>query len=356
MAISDLIDSFSNKFTDTVFYKKDSELEYQIEALKKVQKKYPDNSSISKKLALCELGLKGEKEIEFELKNANIGMYVLHDINLEFEGLKAQIDYLIITPAKVYFIECKNLTGNITVNSKGEFTREWYYKGKKISEGIYSPLTQAERHVEVFKKMWKQTHKGLLNQYRYNKIDNWYVPLVVIANSKSILNIKYAPKEIKNKIIKSDNLVKLLKSDVEKTEKECLWNQKDMKECAFSVMDRYNNTIERNYEQELIDWIEESKKNQDKNDCKKEKQQLQRGSNIDIDSVLEIRKRLVEFRKEKSKAMNVPAYYIFTNDELDKILKLMPTSLDELKKTKILSPIKTKTHGEEILKIIMNGY
>jgi superfamily II DNA helicase RecQ len=180
--------------------------------------------------------------------------------------------------------------------------------------------------------------------------------LVVIANSKSILNIKYAPKEIKNKIIKSDNLVKLLKSDVEKTEKECLWNQKDMKECAFSVMDRYNNTIERNYEQELIDWIEESKKNQDKNDCKKEKQQLQRGSNIDIDSVHEIRKRLVEFRKEKSKAMNVPAYYIFTNDELDKILKLMPTSLDELKKTKILSPIKTKTHGEEILKIIMNGY
>lgn len=354
MAISDLIDSFSNKFTDTVFYKKDSELEYQIEALKKVQKKYPDNSSISKKLALCELGLKGEKEIEFELKNANIGMYVLHDINLEFEGLKAQIDYLVITPAKVYFIECKNLTGNITVNSKGEFTREWYYKGKKISEGIYSPLTQAERHVEVFKKIWKQRNKGLLNQYRFNKMDDWYVPLVVMANSKSVLNIKYAPKEIKNKIIKSDNLVKLLKSDIERTEKECLWNQKYMKECSFSIMDNYNSIIERDYEKELIDWIEESKKSQNKENCKTQKPQPQKVNNIDIDSVLETRKRLVEFRKEKSKAMNVPAYYVFTNDELDKILKLMPKSIDELKKAKILSSIKVKTHGDEILKNINN--
>ena len=69
------------------------------------------------KLKLCELGLKGEKEIEFELKNANIGMYVLHDINMKYEDLTAQIDYIIITPASMYFIECKNLVGNITVNN-----------------------------------------------------------------------------------------------------------------------------------------------------------------------------------------------------------------------------------------------
>lgn len=58
---------------------------------------------------LCELALKGEREIEFELENTNIGMYVLHDVNLEFKNLKAQIDYIIITPAKVYFVECKIL-------------------------------------------------------------------------------------------------------------------------------------------------------------------------------------------------------------------------------------------------------
>lgn len=225
-------------FNKTVFYKNDSELEKQLEALKIFQEKYPQDKVISKKMMLCELGIKGEKEIEFELKNSNIGMYVLRDINLEFENLKAQIDYIVITPAKVYFIECKNLIGNILVNSKGEFFREYYYKGKRIKEGIYSPLTQAERHVEVFKKIWwnNNKNKGLLKKFQYSKMDNWYVPLVVMANSKNVLNIRYAPNEIKRKVIKSDNLVRLLKNDIAKTEKECLWNKQDMKEAAFSMM------------------------------------------------------------------------------------------------------------------------
>lgn len=90
-----LLDIF-NKFTETIFYKNDSELEFQIEALKKLHEEYPKNEIILQKLKLCELGLAGEKEIEFELKNANIGMYVLHDVNLQFEDLKAQVDYILI--------------------------------------------------------------------------------------------------------------------------------------------------------------------------------------------------------------------------------------------------------------------
>ena len=30
--------------------------------------------------------------------------------------------------------------------------------------------------------------------------------------------------------------------------------------------------------------------------------------------------------------MNIPAYYVFTNDELDKLVELKPQSIDELKK------------------------
>lgn len=339
------------KFDKTIFYKKDSELELQIEALKKVQTKYPKNNVISKNLMLCELGLKGEKEIEFELKNANIGMYVLHDVNLKFEDLKAQIDYIIITPAKVYFVECKNLIGNISVNSRGEFTREWCYKGKMVKEGMYSPLTQAERHIEIFKKIWSNNNKGLLNKIKYNNMDKWYVPLVVMANAKNILNIKYAPKEIKSKIIKSYNLVNLLKEDISKTEKDYLWNRKDMKDCAFSIMNNYNNEIERDYEQELINWLEESKK---KNIHKDKSNQPIKVYNVDIDDVLDTRQKLINFRKEKSKSMSVPAYYIFSNEELDKILKLMPIDIEELQKAKILSPVKLKIHGNKIVDII-NG-
>ena len=58
------------------------------------------------------------------------------------------------------------------------------------------------------------------------------------------------------------------------------------------------------------------------------------------------------FRKEKSKSMNVPAYYIFTDEEMNNILNTMPKTVEELKIKKILSDIKIKCHGEEIIKIL----
>lgn len=72
--------------------------------------KYPDNEKLQNELKICEIGLQGEKEIAFELKNANIGMYGLHDLNLEYKDLKAQVDYIIITSVYIYFDESYLIT------------------------------------------------------------------------------------------------------------------------------------------------------------------------------------------------------------------------------------------------------
>lgn len=331
-----------DKFNETIFYKKDSELELQIEALKKIQKEYPNNDIIAHKLKICELGLKGEKEIEFELKNSNIGMYVLHDVNLNFNDLKAQIDYFVITPAYIYCIECKNLIGNITINNRGEFIREYQYGNKKVKEGIYSPLRQSERHIEVFKKIWKSKNNSIIDKtLRKNMIDNWYKPLVVMANSKNILNMRYAPKEIKEKVIKSDSLINYIKNDIANTEKEYLSNKKQLHNIAYSIMQNYNQDINRDYEQELRDWI-------------KKESNSEINKKVKNNEVSNIRNRLIEYRKNKSKEKNIPAYYIFNNEELEKIVYLLPTDLEELKNSKILSDIKLKLHGKEIIEIINN--
>ena len=346
MAIGDLIDKFINKFTDTIFYKQDSELECQIEAIKKVKEKYPDNYVLSKKLLLAELGLKGEKEIEFELKNANIGMYVLHDVNLQYKDLKAQVDYIVITPAKTYFIECKNLIGNITIDNQGNFIREYSYGKKKIKEGFYSPLSQANRHIEIYKKIWMEKNTGILDKtIRLKQFNEWTVPLVVLANSKNILNDRYAPKEIKKYVIKSDRLVEYLRKDLEKTDKDTLWNKKDMNEHAFGIMNNYNNMVDRDYEKELEDWII-------KNPKEESIKSKEIHNNNNTEKVLEIRRKLLEFRKTRSKEKNIPAYYIFNNDELDKILVLMPKTKQDLANAKILTEVKVKLHGDEIIRII----
>ena len=326
------------KFTETIFYKKDSQLEEQISALKELQQEYPNNSKLNYKLKLCELGLIGENEIEFELKNANIGMYILHDVNLKYKDLTAQIDYIIITPGYTYFVECKNLIGNISVNNRGEFIREYIYNHKKIVEGIYSPIRQAERHIEIFKKLLDENQTGIMYNLLKNVRQSWFKPLVVLANSKNILKLQYAPKEIKSQIVRSDSLIDYIKKDINNLDKDYLSSQKYMNDLAFKIMQNYNQDIEKDYKEDFQKCLEKDKV-----------EPLSSNANNE-----DIKNKLINYRKTKSQEKNIPPYYIFTNEELNLLLTHLPKTYQELEESNILSNIKLKLHGQEIINIINN--
>ena len=203
---------FSKKI-GPVFMKEDSDAEKFIEDMTVLSEKAYGKikKEIDEQIRYAKAGLVGEKNIIFELKNSGMDMIVLHDIYLESDGNGAQIDFLVITKKRQYVIECKNLIGNITVNNDGSFVREYEYFGKKVKEGIYSPITQNERHRVVIKGL-REKEKGFIMKFLFNKnFDNAYVPVVVLANPKTILNAKYAPKDIKSKIIRGDQLVKFIK-------------------------------------------------------------------------------------------------------------------------------------------------
>jgi len=65
-----------------------------------------------------------------------------------------------------------------------------------------------------------------------------------------------------------------------------------------------------------------------------------------------LKDRLIEFRTKRSSEMNIPAYYVFTNEELDKLIEIRPKTIEELINFNILPAIKVKTHGEKIINII----
>ena len=339
------------KFAETIFYKNDSELELQIEALKNLIKQYPNNEKLKHKLKLCELGLQGENEIEYELKNANIGMYVLRDINLVYKGITAQIDYIIVTPGYMYFVECKNLIGNIIINDRSEFIREYNYNGKKIKEGIYSPIRQAERHVDIFKKIYRERKHTLLDRVFQEKRESWFKPLVIMANPKNILKISYAPEEIKRKVIKSDNLVEYIKKDIVSIDKDLVKNKKEMYELAFSIMENYNQEVTRDYESEFKEKIVEYTKttNEATIPCNDNAQNSIKTQEENL------RNNLINFRKERAKERNIPAYYVFNNAELERLLESKPKDIQTLKELKILGDEKIKYHGKEIINIIVNS-
>lgn len=317
-----------SRFRDTVFLKEDSDLEKQLNELRNIRDKLQNTDEIDKDIKLLEYGIAGEKEIAFELKNANIGMYVLHDVTFEYDGNKAQIDYLLFTRGYFYLIECKNLVGNITVDSNGQFYREYEYKGKKIKESIYSPYTQAVRHQDMMKKVWSANHSKLDN-FIFGRFHgkNFFRPIVVLSNSKSFLNTKYAPKEIRNDIIRADQLISYIQKDIDNMDSAELCGEKMLKQAADVWLSRSitNNTSISNKYLSAIK---------------------------DKDDKADLENKLRTFRKEKSKSMNVPAYYIFTDEELNNLLEIMPKTIEELKTKRILTDIKIKCHGEEIIKIL----
>lgn len=199
----------------------------QLEALQKEVKPGTDLANkIDKEIVITKAGIAGEDAIMFELKNSGMDLVVLHDLYIETkDGRGAQIDYLVITPYVNVLIECKNLFGNIEINSKGEFIRSFSYKGRWIKEGIYSPITQNERHLTVFKDRRGERKGAFMRFAMEHGFEKYNKTIVVLANPKTLINDKYAPKEVRQKVIRGDQLISVLKefkSDVKSSKKEML--------------------------------------------------------------------------------------------------------------------------------------
>ncbi|MCI6931761.1 MAG: NERD domain-containing protein [Tenericutes bacterium] len=326
--IDSAVDAF--RFKDTVFYKENSDLQDKYNALKKLNDEYPNNEDLLSELYIVKKGLDGENEIAYQLKKAHIGMYVLRDIKVKHEDLTAQIDYVIITPVYTYYVECKNLVGNITVTDKGDFIREFTINGKKIKKGMYSPLRQVEAQREVIRKIWESNSSAIRKFFASKNFDYYRRVLVVAANQDTILNTNRAPKEMKYKILRADSLIRQIEYDLNhRKNDEYLDSKKSMEEMAQSYINLSNN--------EDINYYEYYKN---------------KYCNNVVSMNDDLKDRLIELRKVRSSEMNIPAYYVFTNDELDKLVELRPKTIEELKNANILSPIKIKTHGKIIIEEI----
>uniref|UniRef100_UPI003FEF3CFC HRDC domain-containing protein n=1 Tax=Candidatus Ventrenecus sp. TaxID=3085654 RepID=UPI003FEF3CFC len=173
------------------------------------------------------------------------------------------------------------------------------------------------RHKDILKKRWLSKNSSLLMALYEKNFDNlWFKPLVVLANSKSILDIKRAPLEIRKNTIRIDQLINYIKHDLSNYDKDLLTNANNMLKIANNFLENNTNdycSLANKYNQSILN-------------------------------------KLKDFRKEKAKEMNVPAYYIFNDEELNKIITLKPVTIEKLKE--ILPSIKVKIHGNDIIKIL----
>lgn len=192
----------------------------------------------------------------FDKLNSAMPMYILHDIHLEVDGLSAQIDYIVVTRKINFVIECKNLIGNIDIDGNGNFVRNYELYRKKVKEGIYSPITQNQRHMEILKQIRRNSKGNIITKTFFDmNFDANYKSVVVLANPKTVLNAKYAKKEIKEKVIRADQLIKYIK-DMYADSKQSSYTDKEMKAFAEELL-QYHKPNKSDYAKKYEDILGE---------------------------------------------------------------------------------------------------
>ena len=322
-----------------VFLKNSNQAKEYIDKLKALEEKASGalKEEIEKQIAFAEYGIKGEENIAFELKNSGIDMYILQDICLENGDLSAQIDYLVVTRKRAYILECKNLIGDIEVNSAGDFIRTYQLKGRKIKEGIYSPITQNARHMQIIKEVRKANRSNIISKAFFeNYFADNYKSIVVLANPKTILNAKYAKKEVKEQIVRADQLVQKIK-EMDKLVDNFM-SEKEMREVAEFFLER-NQPSRLDYAEKYEELLK----------------QINMTPSEKVTECVDNEKLITElkaFRLNRSRSEKIKPYYIFNDAQMEELIVKNPKNKNELCQVSGFGKVKADKYGDEIIEIL----
>lgn len=344
----------------TVFLKETSDVKEYIDKMEKLKEYASDEirKKIEKQISYARYGEIGENNIAFQLKSSGIDMYVLHDIFLTINDIPAQIDYLVITRNHIYVIECKNLYGNIEIDNKGAFIRHFQKNGKWEREGMDSPITQNERHLLVLKELRKKSEgNSLFKKLFETDYGNSYKSIVVLANPKTILNDRYAKREVKEKVIRADQLIAYIKS-TDEAEKNYKLSEAAMYDLAQFYLDN-NQPKKTDYTlkyEEMVRKVKterESYKEYEYNIEQAVVPQNQTSENTtqeqDIDDLI---KRLKAFRLKQSRSENKKPYMIFNDAQMIDLIQKNPQNKEELQQVSGFGAVKSEKYGDAIIEIL----
>lgn len=319
----------------------------EIETLESYLGKVGDDQKdlIQSQVNKCKFGLDGEQRVMYELKHLKVPALIIHDLTLfDKNAEQSQIDFVVLTANCGFVIESKSLTGNVTINSDGDFKRQFVNNEGKVykTEGMYSPIRQNEIHIDVLNDFI--SNNKLIKNYPIESI-------VVISNSKTIINKSYASKNIKDIIVKYDQLDnKILRSmslhsDVDISDGK-------LKELADSLIE--NDTPR------VIDYVSSLKLKLIDDSIQEETIKVQEKGFIDNAEVAQkisddsLINSLKAYRLQKSKELRCQPYFVFNNQLMSDIILKMPKNKTELVEVPGFGEKKYELFGKDILKII-NG-
>lgn len=342
--INRIVDKLVNKKVNidkTIFVKDFSKENKNLNKLMAISSKIislDKKELIDRDIHFLKYGLDGEEKIAHELNNSYIPMLCLHDIRIEYNGKVAQLDFVLISNKFIYVLESKKLSGDIEINSNGEFTRIVKNNNGQLikKEGMYSPISQNERHIKILSEL-------LFKEIGINLSD--MKSLIIMSNPKTILNKANAPKEIQDKICRYDQLVNILQNEYKDKKNNLNLTEKTVYEISNTIL-KYNKPID-------IDYI--SKYSLETKDFKNDKLKKKKVVNtypVNTYGENKLYEELKAYRLAVSKKENIKAYMVFSNEELDRLVKEKPKTIQQLTSIRGFGSNKAERYGDMIIKII----
>jgi hypothetical protein len=276
-----------------------------------------------------EFGQLGENEVKEELLGLGIPATLISGLNLSYETSNAQIDFVLVTSKIVYFIECKSMVGDIGVSENGEFKRYMSNGDKYVGEDFPSPVNQNRKHITVLDRILEDG--GIAKS---KALEGLVVKsLVVFTNKRTNLLIKDSPNHVKNVLVKTYHLKNRIEKEVGRG-RTGLGKINNIVE----GLKRLHNCQTKDYVKEYIDRYEYEKR------IKMLKKQRKTFSDLKI--------ALERYREEKSKTDGIQPYFILSEEQINNLLDVRPTSVSELKAVKGFNKNKISKFGKDIILVV----
>lgn len=202
------------------------------------------------------------------------------------------------------------------------------------------------------KRIKVNNRSDIITKFMVDKhFEDFNKSLVVLANPKTVLNAKYAKKEVKEKVIRTDQLIKYIKDMYDKS-KEPADSEERMLARAQFYLDLHKENV-KDYTEKYEQY--KTLRNEDVNRTKPISEATAKiDTKFEEASVEEtaIFKELKAYRWNRSRAENIKPYFIYNDNQLKDLIMKMPRSKKGLLEVAGFGEVKVDKYGDDILKII----
>ncbi|MBR3281594.1 MAG: NERD domain-containing protein [Clostridia bacterium] len=274
------------------------------------------------KAVMNDTGALGEYDTYKSLKkHEDIGGRFLYNVYLPKEdGTTTEIDMLLITPKGIFVFESKNFSGIIF----GEYDQKnWtQYLNRHTKEHFYNPIKQNETHIKYLKEQLKMI---------FGPVPKNIAIYSMVVFSKRCKLGKVPEFTADTFVIKRENVERVVDNIImSKASNDITYKEVDEIQKALFA---YTQKTKQEKEKHVEDIRSKSAIN------------YERTSKDDA-----LKNRLKGFRTETARKYRKPPYYIFNDEELEKLIAIKPKTQAEV--YNILPKVKANYYSKEIVKII----